>query len=57
MKSAAIICSVPDERKSTAVQQALEGPVTPQVPASILQQHPRATIYLDPPAASKLKKT
>jgi glucosamine-6-phosphate deaminase len=56
MKSATIICSVPDERKATAVQQALEGPVTPDVPASILQQHPRATIYLDPPAASKLKK-
>jgi glucosamine-6-phosphate deaminase len=56
MKSAAIICSVPDERKATAVQQALEGPVSPEVPASILQQHPRATIYLDPPAASKLKK-
>jgi glucosamine-6-phosphate deaminase len=57
MKSAAIICSVPDERKSTAVQHALEGPVTPQLPASILQQHARATIYLDPPAASKLKKS
>jgi glucosamine-6-phosphate deaminase len=56
MKSAAIICSVPDERKATAVQQALEGAVSPQVPASILQQHPQATIYLDPPAASKLKK-
>ena len=30
------------------------GPVTPQVPASILQQHPEATIYLDRAAAELL---
>jgi glucosamine-6-phosphate deaminase len=52
MRSRAIICSVPDQRKAEAVRAALEGPITPQVPASILQQHPDATIYLDPPAAS-----
>jgi glucosamine-6-phosphate deaminase len=57
MKSKAIICSVPDDRKAKAVQAALEGPVTNRVPASILQQHPRATIYLDRPAASLLKKS
>ncbi len=56
MKSKRIICSVPDERKSKAVQGAVEGPITPQCPASILQQHDNCTIYLDPPAASKLKK-
>ena len=49
-----IICSVPDERKAEAVAVAIEGPVTPQVPASILQQHPRTTLYLDPAAASQL---
>lgn len=56
LKSNTIICSVPDERKATAVKNSLEGTVTPQVPASILQEHPRATIYLDPPAASYLSK-
>jgi glucosamine-6-phosphate deaminase len=56
VKSNAIICSVPDERKAKAVQGAIEGPVTPQVPASILQQHEKATIYLDKPAASLLRK-
>jgi glucosamine-6-phosphate deaminase len=56
MKSNAIICSVPDQRKAAAVKDAIEGTITPQVPASILQQHPRATIYLDPPAASYLTK-
>ncbi len=54
MKSNTIICSVPDERKAAAVKNAIEGSITPQVPASILQEHPRATIYLDPPAASYL---
>jgi len=56
LKSSAIICSVPDERKAAAVKNAIEGSITPHVPASILQQHPRATIYLDPPAASYLSK-
>ena len=55
LKSKTIICSVPDDRKAKAVQAALEGPVTPLVPASILQQHPQTTIYLDQPAASLLK--
>ena len=56
LKSKMIICSVPDDRKAKAVQAALEGPVTPLVPASILQQHPQTTIYLDQPAASRLSK-
>ena len=56
MKSRAIICSVPDRRKAAAVRAALEGPVTPEVPASILQRHADATIYLDPPAASLLEQ-
>ena len=56
MKSAHIICSVPDKRKAQAVKNAVQGPMTPQVPASILQQHPQATIYLDPDSASLLKR-
>jgi glucosamine-6-phosphate deaminase len=55
LKSAAIICTVPDQRKAQAVKNATEGPVTPQVPASILQRHDRVTVFLDPPAASLLK--
>jgi glucosamine-6-phosphate deaminase len=54
LKSNAIICSVPDERKAAAVQQAVEGPVTPECPASILQQHSGIDLYLDAAAASKL---
>jgi glucosamine-6-phosphate deaminase len=51
-----IICVVPDARKAEAVKNSLEGPVTPDVPASILQTHPDATIYLDPESAAMLQK-
>lgn len=54
LKSAAIVCSVPDLRKADAVYASVRGPVTPACPASILQTHPNATLFLDPPAASKL---
>lgn len=56
IKSKAIVCTVPDERKARALKNAVEGRVTPDVPASILQTHPQATIYMDVPAASLLKK-
>lgn len=55
LRSREIICSVPDQRKAAAVAASLEGPVTPQVPASILQRHPATTVYLDPPAAEQLR--
>ena len=54
VKSRSIVCTVPDRRKAEAVRNAAEGPVTNQVPASILQQHPDLTLYLDRDAASLL---
>jgi glucosamine-6-phosphate deaminase len=54
MKSAAIVCTVPDARKATAVARTLEGPVTPDVPASILQRHPDCHLYLDVHSAREL---
>jgi len=56
MKSQAIVCSVPDRRKAEAVRGALQGPVTPKVPASILKEHGCVTVYLDPFAASLLER-
>jgi glucosamine-6-phosphate deaminase len=56
MKSHAIICTVPDERKAEAVRNSVEGEVSPKVPASILQQHKQCALYLDKPAASLLRK-
>src|SRR3954452_1507588 len=55
MKSRAIICTVPDERKAKAVRDSVEGQVTPHVPASILHRHGRCTLYLDAPAAGLLQ--
>lgn len=56
MKAKKIYCSVPDERKAAAVASTLEGPVTPDVPASILRQHDAATLVIDQPAASRLSR-
>ena len=47
-----ILVIVPDQRKAAAVAAVLTGPITPDVPASILREHPRATLYLDQPSAS-----
>lgn len=54
LKSRFIICTVPDERKAQAVKGTVEGVITPQVPASILQNHNATTLYLDKHAASLL---
>jgi glucosamine-6-phosphate deaminase len=56
MKSRLIVLSVPDDRKSVAVRDAVEGPVSPAHPASILQTHPNTVLLLDPPAAAKLAR-
>jgi glucosamine-6-phosphate deaminase len=54
MKSRCIVASVPDQRKAEAVRVSVKGPVSPHAPASILQQHPDCTLYLDPASASLL---
>jgi len=55
-RSEYIICSVPDERKAVAVRDCLEKPVSNQHPASILQDHPGCTCFLDEHSASLLGK-
>ena len=52
MKSKAIICSVPDERKATAVYNTLHSKISPDYPASILRKHPAAFLLLDTLSAS-----
>ncbi|UVI28412.1 glucosamine-6-phosphate deaminase [Paenibacillus spongiae] len=42
------------QHKADIVARALTGNVTPELPATIVQIHPNATIILDPEAASKL---
>lgn len=54
MKSEAIICSVPDRRKAQAIKDCLTGGVTNMHPSSILQQHKKCYVYLDPESANLL---
>jgi glucosamine-6-phosphate deaminase len=54
LKAETIICTVPDARKAKAVYAAMEGDITPKVPASYLQQHPRAYVYVDPESGARL---
>jgi len=44
------------DNKSTAIAEAVEGPITSINPASILQMHPVVKVCLDDPAASQLKR-
>ena len=45
------------EGKAAIVARAVEGPVTPAVAASFLQDHPNATVYLDEAAAAELTRS
>jgi glucosamine-6-phosphate deaminase len=54
LRSAAIVCTVPDARKARAVKAAVEGKITPEVPASALQRHPNVQLFLDEAAATFL---
>ena len=55
LASKKIICTVPDERKADAVRNSVEGEVSPDVPASILQRHEGVELFLDEAAASLLE--
>ncbi len=54
--AAAWICCVPELRKAEAVRKALEGPISPACPASLVRRHPNAHVYLDPESASQLSR-
>jgi glucosamine-6-phosphate deaminase len=57
LKARNVLCVVPERRKAKAVRDCLELEVSPIHPASILQQHPATTIYLDQDSAALLKST
>jgi glucosamine-6-phosphate deaminase len=54
LKSREIICVAPDARKARAVQACFDGAVSPMAPASILQIHADAVVYLDRESAALL---
>lgn len=49
-----VLVGVPELRKADAVKAALEGPISPDCPASILRREPKAHVFLDRESASKL---
>ncbi len=55
MDGALLIVSVAGDRKAVALQDALDGPVTPTCPASILRRHPACSILADHSAAKYLR--
>jgi glucosamine-6-phosphate deaminase len=56
LKSAMIVCTVPDERKSLAVEMALTAPISPQAPCAILRKHPSCYLMVDRAAAARVLK-
>jgi glucosamine-6-phosphate deaminase len=54
MNCKAICCSVPDERKSDAVYNTMNAPISTDCPGTILREHPETILYLDAPSAGKL---
>jgi len=56
MKSKHLILEAFGANKADAVKGMIEGPDTPDLPASILQDHPDVTVIIDEAAASKLSE-
>lgn len=54
LKPQHVLVVTPEERKAAVVKQALEGPVTPAVPASYLRTQPHVTLFLDADSAARL---
>ena len=54
MNARSIILMAIGKSKAEIVRAFIQGPVTTEVPASILQLHPAVEVYLDPEAAALL---
>jgi glucosamine-6-phosphate deaminase len=54
MAAKKVLVMVPDSRKAKAVEACFAAGVSPLAPASILQKHPHAIVYLDKDSASLL---
>ena len=55
LKAKKIIVIAFGKEKARAVQEAINGPVTPELPASILQTHPDVTFIVNQEAAQFLE--
>lgn len=54
MRAKKIVLLASGEGKAEAIYNTVKGPITPKVPASILQLHPDVTIIVDKEAAARL---
>ncbi|MGT2924477.1 glucosamine-6-phosphate deaminase [Streptococcus caviae] len=54
MKSKTIVLMAYGEQKADAINRMVNGPITEDLPASILQKHPDAVVVVDEAAASRL---
>ena len=57
LKAKEILAVVPDTRKAQAVKACFEGEISPMAPASVLRNHPNATIYLDEKSSALLSSS
>lgn len=56
MNAKKIVLIAMGKNKAQAIKDLLKGPLTENVPCSILQKHPDVTIYVDPDAYSKVER-
>ena len=54
LRAGRVLAIVPESRKAEPVRAALEGPVSTDCPASILQRTAQATVFLDPASSALL---
>lgn len=57
LRPGTVLVNTPEARKAEIVKAALEGPITPDVPASILRRQPHARLFLDADSAALLTPT
>ena len=55
LRARSVMVIAPDQRKAKPVAAALEGPISPACPASILARTPHAHVFLEPASAAGLR--
>jgi glucosamine-6-phosphate deaminase len=56
LKASTLVLVAMGERKAQCIERTVNGPVTTRLPASLLQLHRRAELYLDRSAAKLLNR-
>ena len=54
MQSRTVILQASERKKAGIVKKAIEGPITPDIPASVLRRHSNAFMFMDQEAAALL---